>query len=283
MSKRVKVYRSERVEMKFTRTDVPEGYKPGPEVSYVVPEGKYYSMVSKSDATKKAVHEAETNGPDYANEYGLLIPVIFYNDQMEGDFVKNDCEDGPAKDSIYHFIVPAGKFVSYISKEDADKKAFDYMQEQGQKEANEYGKCCRVYRSTFQRGTFFKNDCPEGYDCKDGIEFALDNGYVTSNDSKEEANRMAYELLKVKGQEKANAECSCIPVYYNDKKTGWFQKKCRECHEAKPVVYTIHAGEVKSFVSKEDANLMAEELLIELGNAYAEQTTRCESLIDFWQ
>lgn len=282
MAKRVRVYRSKRVEMKFARTNVPEGYRAGPDVLYVVPEGKYYSMISKQDATQKAIHEAETNGPDYANEYGFLLPNVFFNDEMGGDFVKDDCEEGPTKNSVYHFVVPAGKFVSYISKEDANKKAFDYMQEQGQKEANEYGKCCRVYRSVFQKGIFYKNDCPVGYDCRDGIEFVLDNGYVTSTESREEANRMAYELLKMKGQEKANAECECIPVYYNDKTSGWFQKKCRKCYEAKSVVYTIHAGEVKSFVSKEDANRIAGELLIELGNAYAEQTTKCQRIGDFW-
>lgn len=70
---------------------------------------------------------------------------VYYNDEMQQIFLKNDCQAGyVAKSSEYiTYKVPANKYSGY-SKSDANNKAQKELLLMGQKEANEKGSCVEL-------------------------------------------------------------------------------------------------------------------------------------------
>lgn len=74
-------------------------------------------------------------------EYGFEYPVtVFYNVEKSQYFKKNDCPLG-SEPEAYNYIIAASKHSSTISQADADQKAQNDINTNGQNVANSSGKC----------------------------------------------------------------------------------------------------------------------------------------------
>lgn len=78
----------------------------------------------------------------YYDQVSGSIPESFYNIELKRTFIKDDCDSlhGQIGQPI-EYIVPRGKHTSSVSQEDANRKAYDDLLNNGQRYANENGEC----------------------------------------------------------------------------------------------------------------------------------------------
>lgn len=131
----------------FTRNNCGTGYI-GSTVPYTVPANKYSSTVSQADADAKAQAEINANGQNNANQNGTCTIITYYNVAKSGTFTKNDCSSG-IQGSTVTYTVPANKYSSTVSQEDADAKATAEVNSAGQGYANSNGYCLEQVQTTF--------------------------------------------------------------------------------------------------------------------------------------
>ncbi|QRA43352.1 DUF5977 domain-containing protein [Chryseobacterium cucumeris] len=79
------------------------------------------------------------------NEYNY-VPTTFYNSLQSKPFTRNNCGSG-AIGGVYNYIVPAGQYTSIIDQSDADQKALNDINTNGQNAANSNGICTPIYCS----------------------------------------------------------------------------------------------------------------------------------------
>ena len=113
------IYSNKEIVRTFTRNNLPAGYVGG-SIDYRVPANVYFGD-TQEEADSKAEDDINANGQDYANTYADIIPSVWYNDQVCDEFIKNNCVSG--KGSKEQVCVEKGRFVSYVSKKDANDKA----------------------------------------------------------------------------------------------------------------------------------------------------------------
>lgn len=93
---------------------------------------------------------------EFTYNYNSVDPLtgIFYNGERKDNFTKNDCPDGQ-DGGDYEYIIPFGKYSSFISQQDADSKAYQDLINNGQAEAN-FNETCEVKQcirfSSFRNG-----------------------------------------------------------------------------------------------------------------------------------
>lgn len=124
-------------------------------------------------------------------------------------FQKNDCEipDSGTEVGVSEADVEGNPFISFVSQEDADNKAKEAVKAQGQNIANQKGKCrfVGVYSKEFT-----KDNCGS---CQHGVPMSVTQDMVGgpfySNESQEEANRLAQEAVEAQGQAYVNKNGTC--------------------------------------------------------------------------
>lgn len=124
-------------------------------------------------------------------------------------FQKNDCEipDSGTEVEVSEADVEGNPFTSFVSQEDADNKAKEAVKAQGQNIANQKGKCrfVGVYSKEFT-----KDNCGS---CQHGVPMSVTQDMVGgpfySNESQEEANRLAQEAVEAQGQAYVNKNGTC--------------------------------------------------------------------------
>lgn len=203
---------------------------------------------------------------------------IYYNKEFKKEFKKNDCPEDLGTTEV--FVVPEAQFCSRISQEDADNKALEYANVEGPLYANRMGGCCNVYYSSKQEGDFYKNDCPDGFKQEIPTHYVVEAGRVYSTESVEDANYEARKILKSEGQAAANASGECKNIYWNERQHGFYSKKCRPGWKGPDKYKSKDAGTVYSFVSVEDANRIAKDILDKEAQEWVEENTRCEPIVD---
>lgn len=124
-------------------------------------------------------------------------------------FQKNDCEipDSGTEVGVSEADVEGNPFISFVSQEDADNKAKEAVKAQGQNIANQKGKCRFVGVYSKQ---FTKDNCGS---CHHGVPMSVTQDMVGgpfySNESQEEANRLAQEAVEAQGQAYVNKNGTC--------------------------------------------------------------------------
>ena len=124
-------------------------------------------------------------------------------------FQKNDCEipDSGTEVEVSEADVEGNPFTSFVSQEDADNKAKEAVKAQGQAIANQKGKCRFVGVYSKQ---FTKDNCGS---CQHGVPMSVTQDMVGgpfySNESQEEADRLAQEAVEAQGQAYANKNGTC--------------------------------------------------------------------------
>jgi YD repeat-containing protein len=125
---------------------------PGAPVTYTVPVGRYVSLISQADADYKAAMDTALNGKYYADTHGNCI-AVFYNVMKSNYFSKQGC-------SYYtvpvQYVVPAKKYYSTVSQDDANAKAQADLDANGQAYANANGICRTAITLTYQNIPAFR-------------------------------------------------------------------------------------------------------------------------------
>ena len=280
----IKWYNDRKSKM-FQKTDC-EVTEVGSMVEYVVEAGRFSSSVSKEDANQKALEALEAEGPGYANEHGTCETNLWYNVEKSKVFYKNDCEDGFIG-APYTYTVEAGKYTSDVSQEDADQKALDDIEKNGQDQANLNGEC-------FTDPNYFvgkasarvqKNDCDAESQTGSFVDLTEKDlaGYpdaFVSRESQEAANALAQAAMEEQKQDLANKKGTCID---KNQFVGVYSKvftkdNCEGEGVGSQVTVDqddVTGGPFTSYESQEAANALAQAAVEQQGQAIANRDGHC--------
>lgn len=271
------VYRNKRQSALFTKEGCNPETEKGEELEYVVEAGKYTSIISQSDADDKAMRDIEQNGQNWVNEHGRCITILWYNVKKSKSFRKNDCDPDTEEGSLVTMTIEAGQFSSFISQEDADRKAEAELNAKGQDYANSHGTCNTIKWYNDRKSKMFqKTDC-EVTEVGSMVEYVVEAGRFSSSVSKEDANQKALEALEAEGPGYANEHGTCeTNLWYNVEKSKVFYKNdCEDGFIGAPYTYTVEAGKYTSDVSQEDADQKALDDIEKNGQDQANLNGEC--------
>lgn len=280
----IKWYNDRKSKM-FQKTDC-EVTEVGSMVEYVVEAGRFSSSVSKEDANQKALEALEAEGPGYANEHGTCETNLWYNVEKSKVFYKNDCEDGFIG-APYTYTVGAGKYTSGVSQEDADQKALDDIDKNGQGQANLNGECIEDpnYFVGKASARVQKNDCDAESQTGSFVDLTERDlaGYpdaFVSRESQEAANALAEAAMEEQKQGLANKKGTCID---KDQFVGVYSKvftkdNCEGEGVGSEVTVDqddVTGGPFTSYESQEAANALAQAAVEQQGQAIANRDGHC--------
>lgn len=280
----IKWYNDRKSKM-FQKTDC-EVTEVGSMVEYVVEAGRFSSSVSKEDANQKALDALEAEGPGYANEHGTCETNLWYNVEKSKVFYKNDCEDGFIG-APYTYTVEAGKYTSDVSQEDADKKALDDIEKNGQEQANLNGECVEDPNYFIGKASarVQKNDCDAESQTGSFVDLTEKDlaGYpdaFVSRESQEAANALAEAAMEEQKQDLANKKGTCID---KDQFVGVYSKvftkdNCEGEGVGSQVTVDqddVIGGPFTSYESQEAANALAQAAVEQQGQAIANRDGHC--------
>lgn len=271
------VYRNKRQSALFTKEGCNPETEKGEELEYVVEAGKYTSIISQSDADDKAMRDIEQNGQNWVNEHGRCITILWYNVKKSQSFRKNDCDPDTEEGSLVTMTIEAGQFSSFISQEDADRKAEAELNAKGQDYANSHGTCNTIKWYNDKKSKMFqKTDC-EVTEVGSMVEYVVEAGRFSSSVSKEDANQKALDALEAEGPGYANEHGTCeTNLWYNVEKSKVFYKNdCEDGFIGAPYTYTVEAGKYTSDVSQEDADQKALDDIEKNGQDQANLNGEC--------
>ena len=280
----IKWYNDRKSKM-FQKTDC-EVTEVGSMVEYVVEAGRFSSSVSKEDANQKALDALEAEGPGYANEHGTCETNLWYNVEKSKVFYKNDCEDGFVG-APYTYTVEAGKYTSDVSQEDADKKALDDIEKNGQEQANLNGECIEDPNYFIGKASarVQKNDCDAESQTGSFVDLTEKDlaGYpdaFVSRESQEAANALAEAAMEEQKQDLANKKGTCID---KNQFVGVYSKvftkdNCEGEGVGSQVTVDqddVTGGPFTSYESQEAANALAQAAVEQQGQAIANRDGHC--------
>lgn len=280
----IKWYNDRKSKM-FQKTDC-EVTEVGSMVEYVVEAGRFSSSVSKEDANQKALDALEAEGPGYANEHGTCETNLWYNVEKSKVFYKNNCEDGFIG-APYTYTVEAGKYTSDVSQEDADKKALDDIEKNGQDQANLNGECVTDpnYFVGKASARVQKNDCDAESQTGSFVDLTEKDlaGYpdaFVSRESQEAANALAEAAMEEQKQDLANKKGTCID---KNQFVGVYSKvftkdNCDGEGVGSQVTVDqddVTGGPFTSYESQEAANALAQAAVEQQGQAIANRDGHC--------
>lgn len=280
----IKWYNDRKSKM-FQKTDC-EVTEVGSMVEYVVEAGRFSSSVSKEDANQKALEALEAEGPGYANEHGTCETNLWYNVEKSKVFYKNDCEDGFIG-APYTYTVEAGKYTSDVSQEDADQKALDDIEKNGQDQANLNGECVTDpnYFVGKASARVQKNDCDAESQTGSFVDLTEKDlaGYpdaFVSRESQEAANALAEAAMEEQKQDLANKKGTCID---KNQFVGVYSKvftkdNCEGEGVGSQVTVDqndVTGGPFTSYESQEAANALAQAAVEQQGQAIANRDGHC--------
>lgn len=280
----IKWYNDRKSKM-FQKTDC-EVTEVGSMVEYVVEAGRFSSSVSKEDANQKALDALEAEGPGYANEHGTCETNLWYNVEKSKVFYKNDCEDGFIG-APYTYTVEAGKYTSDVSQEDADQKALDDIEKNGQDQAKLNGECVTDpnYFVGKASARVQKNDCDAESQTGSFVDLTEKDlaGYpdaFVSRESQEAANALAEAAMEEQKQDLANKKGTCID---KNQFVGVYSKvftkdNCEGEGVGSQVTVDqndVTGGPFTSYESQEAANALAQAAVEQQGQAIANRDGHC--------
>lgn len=280
----IKWYNDRKSKM-FQKTDC-EVTEVGSMVEHVVEAGRFSSSVSKEDANQKALDALEAEGPGYANEHGTCETNLWYNVEKSKVFYKNDCEDGFIG-APYTYTVEAGKYTSDVSQEDADQKALDDIEKNGQDQANLNGECVTDpnYFVGKASARVQKNDCDAESQTGSFVDLTEKDlaGYpdaFVSRESQEAANALAEAAMEEQKQDLANKKGTCID---KNQFVGVYSKvftkdNCEGEGVGSQVTVDqndVTGGPFTSYESQEAANALAQAAVEQQGQAIANRDGHC--------
>lgn len=144
----------------YQKNDCPVGAASST-ISYSLPAGILYSVISQEDADAKALSYIDSVGQIYANNNAVCT---FYNDALTQSFTK-ECATGFVG-STHSYTIAAGTYSSTVSKADANSIAQINIVALGQAHANNIGTCtvqCNSSNCVGEGRKCINNVCEYGY------------------------------------------------------------------------------------------------------------------------
>ncbi|TXJ29018.1 MAG: hypothetical protein E6Q24_04900 [Chitinophagaceae bacterium] len=158
---------------------------------------------------------------NYAGQLEDCGLAAFNNVTKSGTFTRNNCGTNGAGNSIT-YTVAAGTYTSLISQTDADQKAQNDVNANGQAYANANAGC--TWTNQAQSGNFTRDNCPSNYTGSTVTYNVAANTY-SSTISLADANQKAIDDVNANGQSYANTNGTCTPNCNAGNCTGE-NKKC---------------------------------------------------------
>lgn len=205
------------------------------------------SVESNGDVMLKFLYETAAYTPSSLVNFTFTYDLYYYNAEQKQNFTKNNCTVGTFANP-YTYVVPAKTYMSEIAPWDADQKALDDINTNGQNVANANSVC--LYFNTEKSQTFTKN-CPPG-----GIAsytYIVPAKKYSSDISQADADQKASDEISANGQNQANA----IPCFYNVEKSKVFTKNCSADAVSNTYFYVVPAKKYSSDISQQDADQKA--------------------------
>ncbi|RXK85384.1 DUF5977 domain-containing protein [Filimonas effusa] len=153
--------------------------------------------------------------------YASNCMPLFKNTPRSETVTRKNCASGYIGTSVV-YSVPAGKYTSDVSQDDADLKAINEITLMGQSYANTNATCLFVYKNEPQSKNFVKQ-CDVGY-IGSSVLYSVAEGTYTSTISILDANQKALADIAANGQNNANQKGICTVVCNAETCNGVNQK-----------------------------------------------------------
>ena len=129
--------------------------------------------------------------------------------------------------------------------------------------------CPGIYYNNLISEVFIKNNCAPGY-VGSSVNYSVPANTYSSVISQQAADAQAENNILVNGQNYANTNGTCIPIYYNTQQSQVFvTENCPPGYVGGNVTYTVPANRYNSTVSQAAANQMALDEIDANGQANA--------------
>jgi hypothetical protein len=222
--------------------------------------GKHSSAISQADADAKALNDITANGQAYANQQG----VCTFLSAAQSVVYSKDCAVGGVG-SYVTYNIPAGKYISVISQEDADVKAYNDIDDNAQIYANANGTC--TFKNTVRSQAFTRNNCAAG-GTPSSVTYTVPAGKHTSLISQADADAKALNDINANGQAYANTNATC--TFYNTVRSQTFTRNnCATGGVPSNFTYIVPAARHSSLISQADADAKAQNDMNSNGQASA--------------
>ena len=140
-------------------------------------------------------------------------PTVYNNEPQSRIFYNNTCAAGYMSDP-YNYIVPANKYQSNISVNDANAKAIADINTKGQGVANANAPCKMIYHNNNTPSvTLPRNNCGVGSNGS-SVTFTIQPNTQSSLISVDDANQKAVAAAQAGAQAYANANGTCSQVTF---------------------------------------------------------------------
>lgn len=247
----------------FIKNNCAAGYI-GADYTYTIPADKYSSAISQADADAKAENELLTLGQSTANTSGTCIQ-LFKNQVQTKDFLKENCPVGYTGTYVT-YTVPADRYTSIISLADANQKALDEIDANGDNYANYTTTACVV-----DNNPDWEWDNASSY-CQ-SVNGSLPP-HLFIKETNVNPNSSTY--LQTRWSDVGPDGACPAGNYYNAVQSAQFTRNnCGAGYTGSTVTYTVAPGTYSSTVSQAAANQLAINYINANGQAYANANGTC--------
>ena len=153
------------------------------------------------DEYKNVLKMYEYNNVSVSKQNGC--PSIYYNHQVTEYFKKSNCVGGYLGTDV-SYTVPAARYSSTISQADADAKAENDLNTNGQVQANNIGSCTLIYYNVSQSRTLSTQSCADG-SVGGNVTYTVPANRYLSILSQADADQKATDELDANAQAYANS------------------------------------------------------------------------------
>lgn len=129
-------------------------------------------------------------------------PGTYSNHLITELFTKNNCTIDYVGNPVT-YIVPAGQFTSTISQADADQKAQDYLNANGQINANNNGNCSKIFYNNGKSQSFITEGCAANQ-VGGSVNYTVPSKKYTSITSQNVVDSLEQAEIDANGQANAN-------------------------------------------------------------------------------
>jgi hypothetical protein len=155
-------------------------------------------------------------------------PVTYYSRMITEFFTRSNCAVNYIGSDVL-FTVPANKYTSAISQEDADAKVETDLFANGQAYADANGTCIYVYTNTQQSQNFLTEGCNVGY-VGGTVTYTVPAGRYSSTISQADANQKALTEILANGQAFANKTGNAVCSPSTDPDWTWKEGDPSYCY-----------------------------------------------------
>ena len=205
------------------------------------------------------------------NYFGVPASCMYYYSAPEsGTFTRNNCATGGTGNSAT-YTVPAGTYFSTLSQADANQKAINAVNANGQAYANANATC--TFWNAAESAPFTKNNCATGA-TGSSVTYTVAANTYSSTISQADANQQAINAVNANGQNYANANGTC--TFWNVATSGTYSRNnCTCVYTGSSVTYTVPANTYSSPTSQAAANTLAQNDVNANGQNYANAHGTC--------